>query len=67
MPETKLTLTVPETAERLGIGRNSAYEAARKGDIPTIRIGNRILVPIAALEQLLDGSWKPPTSGAGTG
>ncbi len=50
---TKRTYTVPEAAERLGIGRTAAYEAARAGQIPTIRIGKRILVPIAALEQLL--------------
>ncbi len=64
---TKLAMTVSEAACRLGIGRNSAYEAVRRGEIPTIRIGKRILVPIAALQQLLDGSWKPPTSEAGSG
>ena len=36
-----------------GIGRNQAYEAARRGEIPTIRIGKRILVPVAALDRLL--------------
>ncbi len=49
----KQTLTVPEAAKALGIGRSAAYEAARTGQIPTIRIGKRILVPIAALERLL--------------
>ena len=49
------TLTIPETAKRLGIGRNQAYEAAKRGEIPTIRLGKRILVPRAALERLLDG------------
>ena len=69
MPETpkKLTLTVPEAAERLGIGRNSGYEAARTGQIPTIKIGGRVLVPSDLFDQLLDGSWKPPTSEAATG
>ena len=49
----KRTYTVPEAAEALGIGRNAAYEAARTGQLPTIRIGKRILVPVAALERML--------------
>ena len=49
----KLTDTVTETAELLGIGRSAAYEGARTGQIPTIRIGKRILVPAAGLERLL--------------
>ncbi len=53
---TRLAITVSEAACRLGIGRNSAYEAVRRGEIPTIRIGKRILVPVSALERLLDGS-----------
>lgn len=48
------TYTVPEAAKQLGIGRSAAYEAARTGQIPTIRIGKRILVPRAALERLLE-------------
>ncbi len=35
---TKRTYTVPEAAKLLGIGRTAAYEAARTGQIPTIRI-----------------------------
>lgn len=49
----RATHTVPEAAKILGIGRNSAYEAARRGQIPTIVIGKRILVPAAALELML--------------
>jgi excisionase family DNA binding protein len=47
------TLTVPEAAEALGVSRNSAYAAARSGDLPTIRIGRRLLVPVDALERKL--------------
>ena len=53
MDEKKLTLTVDETAKRLGIGRNSAYEAIARGEIPVVRVGKRLLVPKAALELLL--------------
>jgi excisionase family DNA binding protein len=51
----RATLTVEEAAKRLGIGRNSAYEAAARGEIPSIRIGKRLLVPIKPLERLLNG------------
>jgi excisionase family DNA binding protein len=49
----RLTLSVEEAAEVLGIGRTLAYEAVRRGDIPTVRIGRRHLVPREALDQLL--------------
>ncbi len=48
------TVTVIEAAKILGIGRSAAYEGARTGEIPTIKIGRRILVPIAALNRRLD-------------
>jgi excisionase family DNA binding protein len=50
----RATYGVQEAAKILGIGRNAAYEAARRGEIPTIRIGGRILVPKAALESMLE-------------
>jgi excisionase family DNA binding protein len=46
-------LTVHEVAEILRIGRISAYQAIERGDVPSIRIGRRILIPRHALEQLL--------------
>ena len=49
------TMTIPKATQRLGIGRNQAYEAARRGEIPIIRIGKRLLVPVAALERMLSG------------
>ena len=45
----------PAAARLLGISRTTVYAAARRGDIPTLRIGRRILVPRAALERLLAG------------
>jgi len=50
----RLTLTVEEAAATLGISRAFAYEAVRRGEIPSIRIGRRVLVPRAALERMLD-------------
>lgn len=51
--EQQPTLTVPEAGGFLGLGKASAYEAASRGDIPTIRIGRRLLVPTAALRRML--------------
>ena len=53
MDKEKLTLTVDEAAKCLGIGRNSAYEAIARGEIPVVKVGKRLLVPKAALEILL--------------
>lgn len=39
------TLSVPEVARILGVSRNAAYEAAARGELPTVRLGKRILVP----------------------
>jgi excisionase family DNA binding protein len=48
-----LTLTVDEAAKLLGVSRGTAYEAARRGQLPTIRLGRRLLVPRARLLELL--------------
>lgn len=48
-----LAVSISSARKSLGLGRNSAYEAAKRGEIPTIRIGGRILVPIAALMRML--------------
>jgi excisionase family DNA binding protein len=49
----RATYTVEEAGRKLGISRNSAYEAARSGQLPTIRIGRLLLVPKAALDRML--------------
>jgi excisionase family DNA binding protein len=50
---TRRTMYVPELAEQLGISRNAAYEAIKRGEIPSIRIGRRYLVPGDTVERLL--------------
>jgi excisionase family DNA binding protein len=47
------TCTVPETADILDIGLNAAYDAIKRGDIPSIRIGKSLRVPTAALRAML--------------
>ena len=51
----RLTWTVPEAARLLGISKDTAYEAAHRGELPVKVIGRRMLVPRAALLRLLDG------------
>lgn len=46
-------LTIPEAAEVLRLGRNTAYDLARMGRIPTVRMGRRLLVPKFRLLKLL--------------
>lgn len=49
------TMKVEEAAQLLGIGRNQAYEAVRRGEIPSLKIGGRILVPRRRLMALING------------
>ena len=46
-------MTVPEAAQVLRLGRNTAYDLARTGAIPTIKLGRRLLVPKHGLLRLL--------------
>lgn len=55
MDKKKQTLTVDEAARCLGIGRNSAYEAIARGEIPAVKIGKRLLVPKVVFEKWLSG------------
>jgi excisionase family DNA binding protein len=50
------TLSVEEAGRMLGISRGAAYEYAKSGAIPTIKLGKRVLVPKAAFEKLLQGA-----------
>ncbi len=50
------TYRIDEAAKVLGISRNKCYEAAKSGQVPTVRIGKRLLVPKVALDKLLNGT-----------
>lgn len=59
------TYTVAEVAEMLGISLTVAYEGIRSGEIPSLRVGRRILVPRGALNELLtvyEGRASDPNS-----
>ncbi|GAA4041030.1 hypothetical protein GCM10023063_28480 [Arthrobacter methylotrophus] len=50
----KPTMTVPELSKVLGVGLRQTYEAVNRGEIPSIRIGNRILISTRVINQILD-------------
>lgn len=55
---TPAVVDVATAARRLGISRGHAYSLIRSGEFPVrhIRMGNRIVIPTAALEELLGGA-----------
>jgi excisionase family DNA binding protein len=59
-----LTITVHEAARLLRISRTLAYEAVRNGTLPSVKIGRRLLIPIAALERMLEGTAQHDTNGS---
>jgi hypothetical protein len=60
MSEAPLTISVPEAGEKyFGLCRNAAYDAAKRGEIPTIKIGRLLRVPVRALERMLDRAGEP--------
>jgi hypothetical protein len=53
-PVDQPTLPVwPDTGRVLGLGRSSTYEAVKRGEIPTLKFGARLVVPTARLRQML--------------
>jgi hypothetical protein len=52
-PRMEPTVSVERAGQVIGVSRGSAYEGVRRGQIPAIRIGHRLLVPTAALLRLV--------------
>jgi excisionase family DNA binding protein len=49
----RLTLTVEEAGQLLGVSRSYAYELVRQGALPCMRLGRRIVIPVRALDALI--------------
>ena len=48
------TISVPEAGETyFGLSKNGSYEAARRGDIPTIQVGRLKRVSVAVMERIV--------------
>jgi hypothetical protein len=57
MTDSVKTMTVPDAGRiYYGLSRNGSYEAAKRGDIPTIKIGKLLRVPVRALEEMLNAA-----------
>lgn len=52
--ELPLVLRVEDLSRALGIGRNTAYELVRSGQIRSIRIGRQLRIPRSELQRFLD-------------
>ena len=56
----RLTCTVEQAGKLLGISRALAYELARRGELPTLRLGERrLVVPLIQLSKMLEGLTTP--------
>ena len=49
----RMLVSVTEAARALGLSRSFAYELVAAGVLRSIRLGRRVLIPVAALEDLL--------------
>lgn len=52
-------LSVDEASSLLGLNRNTVYESVKRGELPTIRLGRRILISRAGLQRLIDKGGTP--------
>lgn len=52
-PDAPATISVEAAGELVGVSRCSAYLGVQRGEIPSLRIGRRIVVPVPALVRLL--------------
>jgi hypothetical protein len=60
-----LTISVPEAGKRyFGLSRNGSYNAAARGDIPTIKVGRLLRVSVRVMERKLDAASDGKSSAA---
>lgn len=58
------TISVPEAGRLLGLGRNAAYRAAARDELPVLRIGGKLRVPTQPLVEMLTGTTRPASQPA---
>lgn len=67
MTNARLTVSVEEAAEILGISRALAYSLVARQELPSLKLGRRVVVPRRALENLLEaGTVRIPSDGRGS-
>jgi hypothetical protein len=58
-----LTLSIPDAGKKyFDLSRNGSYAAAKRGDLPIIKIGAKLRVPVRQLERMLDSAAPRPTT-----
>lgn len=61
--ETPLTISVPQAGRQyFDMSRGTSYAAAKRGDIPTVKVGRLLRVPVRALEAMLDNAGQKSTA-----
>jgi excisionase family DNA binding protein len=58
----RAVLSVKEAAKALGLNQNGVYEAVNRGDIPSLRVGGRILIPRVAFDRWLESAATKPVA-----
>jgi excisionase family DNA binding protein len=61
------TLTVEEAAQVLGLAKPTVYAAVKRGELPVVRIGDRVLIPRSALQRMLCQAARPSSTSKGEG
>ncbi len=61
----RLTVSVPVAGRALSLGRDAAYAAAARGEIPTLRLGRRLVVPVPRLLELVGAPTTDMSDGPG--
>jgi excisionase family DNA binding protein len=54
----RLTRKPEEAAPMLGLGRSAVYSLVRAGELRSIKVGRKILIPVTAIEEFLNGGTK---------
>lgn len=58
LEQERMTLTIEEAAALLGISRALAYELVKRGELPSLRLGRRVVVPRKALEAFVEAATR---------
>ena len=59
----RLACSIPEAGKMIGLGRTASYDAAKRGEIPTVPVGGRLVVPIATFRKKF-GAGEPEEPGS---
>ncbi len=55
MSDEPVTISVAEAGDEAGLSRKGAYDAVKRGEIPVVRFGRKLRVPVVAWRKKLAG------------